>query len=73
MKMAERGGFEPPIGFYPYNSLANCRLQPLGHLSCTILFLRKNIVSGAQMDAARFSITNAAKLIVSKRKTVKRQ
>ena len=32
--MAERGGFEPPIRFYPYNGLANRRLQPLGHLSC---------------------------------------
>ena len=31
--MAERGGFEPPIRFYPYNGLANRRLQPLGHLS----------------------------------------
>ena len=31
--MAERGGFEPPIQFNPYNGLANRRLQPLGHLS----------------------------------------
>ena len=31
--MAERGGFEPPIRFNPYNGLANRRLQPLGHLS----------------------------------------
>lgn len=30
---AEKGGFEPPIEFYPYNGLANRRLQPLGHLS----------------------------------------
>ena len=26
--MAERRGFEPPVGFYPYNGLANRRLQP---------------------------------------------
>ena len=32
-KMAERPGFEPGVGFYPYNRLAICRLQPLGHLS----------------------------------------
>ena len=31
--LAERGGFEPPIRFNPYNGLANRRLQPLGHLS----------------------------------------
>ena len=33
IKLAERGGFEPPIRFNPYNGLANRRLQPLGHLS----------------------------------------
>lgn len=32
-KMAERGGFEPPIPFKGYTGLANQRLQPLGHLS----------------------------------------
>lgn len=31
--MAEKGGFEPPVRCYPYNGLANRRLQPLGHLS----------------------------------------
>ena len=31
--MAETRGFEPPIGFDPYNGLANRRLQPLGHVS----------------------------------------
>ena len=30
---AEREGFEPSIEFWPYNGLANRRLQPLGHLS----------------------------------------
>jgi hypothetical protein len=33
VRLAERGGFEPPIRFNPYNGLANRRLQPLGHLS----------------------------------------
>ena len=32
-KVAERGGFEPPIQFYPYNGLANRRFRPLSHLS----------------------------------------
>ena len=33
IKMAEWRGFEPPIRYYPYNGLANRRLQPLGHHS----------------------------------------
>ena len=32
-KMAEGEGFEPSIRGYPYNDLANRRLQPLGHPS----------------------------------------
>ena len=32
-KLAERGGFEPPIRFNPYNGLANRRFRPLSHLS----------------------------------------
>ena len=31
--MAERGGFEPPVRFYPYNALAKRRYRPLSHLS----------------------------------------
>ena len=31
--MAEREGFEPSVGDYPYNRLAGGCLQPLGHLS----------------------------------------
>ena len=31
--MAEKGGFEPPVRFYPYNGLANRRFRPLSHLS----------------------------------------
>ena len=33
--LAERGGFEPPIGFNPYNGLANRRFRPLSHLSAS--------------------------------------
>ena len=32
-RMAEGKGFEPSIQCYPYNGLANRRLQPLGHPS----------------------------------------
>ena len=42
--MAERGGFEPPIRFNPYNGLANRRLQPLGHLSTLLILLDFNLV-----------------------------
>ena len=30
---AESGGFEPPVQFNPYDSLANCWFQPLTQLS----------------------------------------
>jgi hypothetical protein len=35
--MAERGGFEPPVRFNPYNGLANRRIRPLCHLSIKIV------------------------------------
>ena len=35
--MAEGMGFEPTIGFNPYNGLANRRLQPLGHPSARVI------------------------------------
>ena len=31
--MAEGGGFEPPVRFYPYNGLANRPFRPLRHPS----------------------------------------
>ena len=31
--LAERGGFEPPVQFNPYGSLANYWFKPLTHLS----------------------------------------
>src|SRR5436309_13290504 len=36
-RLAERRGFEPPDRFYPTNRLAGGCLQPLGHLSKTVL------------------------------------
>lgn len=36
-KMAERQGFEPWVGCYPYNRLAGGCLRPLGHLSTSLL------------------------------------
>ena len=34
--MAERGGFEPPVEFDPYDGLANRSFRPLRHLSADI-------------------------------------
>ena len=31
--LAETGGFEPPVQFYPDNTLAPCRFKPLSHVS----------------------------------------
>src|ERR1700733_4407805 len=39
IKLAERGGFEPPVRFNPYNGLANRRFRPLSHLSINDLQL----------------------------------
>ena len=33
---AEKGGFEPPVPFAGYDSLANCWFQPLTHLSSAL-------------------------------------
>ncbi len=33
LQVAERGGFEPPVQFNPYGSLANYWFKPLTHLS----------------------------------------
>jgi hypothetical protein len=35
--LAERGGFEPPVHFDMYDSLANCWFKPLTHLSGRII------------------------------------
>ena len=32
-RLAERGGFEPPVQCYPYNCLAGSPVRPLRHLS----------------------------------------
>ena len=36
IKMAERGGFEPPVEFDPYDGLANRSFRPLRHLSAYV-------------------------------------
>src|SRR5258705_3386869 len=43
LRLAERGGFEPPERFNPFNGLANRRFRPLSHLSCPggIFYRRK--------------------------------
>ena len=33
VKVAEREGFEPPVGFYTYGALAKRCFRPLSHLS----------------------------------------
>ena len=38
--MAEREGFEPSIRDKPYNALAGRPLQPLGHLSILLLYIK---------------------------------
>ena len=35
--MAERAGFEPAVGFDPYDGLANRSFRPLRHLSGTVV------------------------------------
>ena len=41
--MAEREGFEPSEGDYPFSGLANRRLRPLSHLSIHALFSNNTI------------------------------
>ncbi len=40
--MAEGGGFEPPVEFYPYDGLANRCDQPLCHPSDVFLNVARN-------------------------------
>lgn len=41
--IAETGGFEPPRGFYPPNSLARSRFRPLSHVSKSYFLCRTSI------------------------------
>ena len=41
--LAESGGFEPPVQFNPYDSLANCWFQPLTQLSIVPWLLRREM------------------------------
>ena len=63
--MAERGGFEPPVEFDPYDGLANRSFRPLRHLSASVHDVPNNILSfqtksrqkakkKAKMDGAPF-------------------
>ncbi len=61
----EREGFEPSIRCYPYNDLANRRLQPLGHLSAAFGFIhapRRRLLhagqSAARVRCSRVSSTS---------------
>ena len=58
---SERQGFEPWIQFYPYNGLANRRLQPLGHLS------KDDFVNGLPFRGVSTieSARNAKRLVLS--------
>jgi hypothetical protein len=44
--MAERGGFEPPVRFNPYNGLANRRIRPLCHLSNQLITSHLSVNQG---------------------------
>ena len=48
--MAERGGFEPPVRFYPYNGLANRPFRPLRHLSNPFLANELSMNPSAQHE-----------------------
>ena len=61
--MAEEGGFEPPVEFYPYDGLANRCLQPLGHSSrsgmeCSSKIIPMSIIYGFELWDRRSSKTN---------------
>ncbi len=58
---AERGGFEPPIECYPYNGLANRRLQPLGHLSWVVV---RGSVENVPKNASSVKGTATLRLIL---------
>jgi hypothetical protein len=57
-EMAEGIGFEPTIGFDPYNGLANRRLQPLGHPS-TEEWIRHGACADSSTGLAFISQTSA--------------
>ena len=51
--VAEREGFEPSVEVSPYDSLANCCLRPLGHLSTGLSSMRGSQSSATQVDDHR--------------------
>ena len=54
-QLAESGGFEPPIQFNPYDSLANCWFQPLTQLSRTFK-------PGLELTPSSFCPTNISQM-----------
>ncbi len=50
---AESGGFEPPVQYNPYDSLANCWFQPLTQLSNPCWHLKK--IDFSNQDVANIS------------------
>ena len=51
--MAERGGFEPPVRYDPYDGLANRCFRPLSHLSAIIGYER-NIITLFEITSSSF-------------------
>lgn|GEM_PF-1478548 len=45
---AVRGGFEPPVQFNPYDSLANYWFQPLTHLTQSFILRASSLLKGVQ-------------------------
>ena len=53
--MAERGGFEPPVRFNPYNGLANRRFRPLSHLS--VYAVNTGVIAHSKPPKPRTNLT----------------
>jgi hypothetical protein len=56
MLLAEKGGFEPPVRFKAYDSLANCWFKPLTHLSGQKLKALMSFPSDEQQKYAEFGL-----------------
>ncbi len=65
--LAERGGFEPPIRFNPYNGLANRRFRPLSHLSIKLITRASRPQSA--LGSPGFAPLAATRFAASKRTT----
>ena len=54
VKEAERTGFEPAEGSYPFTGLANRRFRPLSHLSCRRRGRRRAVLYTKNTQAGGF-------------------